>query len=353
MRPDARLPTTREMAAGQLNVGSQLLEDDWRGKPAASMSSRPIPFYALPAEEVNGWRPVDFADGEGAIRASVAHFVKLVRDLVQRDSINRSRVDKDSRVMLARALGEAFLAHGQRADSYAFLNQQVARQLGVGEEKDRATKDAWDRLTKLLSSKTDEFARSFHAENLAVVVFVRYYGEGRDNNAYFQPWVRVRPIQSGVFSFPDFDLALPLRVSPRYAPLIDPAAASGNPLSATAAPSVENRAGNRLTEGVGQLGQPKPTESTGQHGIAAERGHADPSPGQSGNAAPSQAFEPPSWSGQKMLDLLIQDLIEERRDSQRFSSPWWWLFGIFGCCVAVFHIVMYFLEANGIIVRGQ
>jgi len=361
------------------------------------MSSRPLLYFPLPPEDFDGWRPVDFADGEGAIQASVRHFVKFVHREVSRELDDNKGGDRDTRVVLARALETGFLEGACSSDSYAFLNQRVARHFSFAEDKDRATDLAFQRLINLLTSIPQRWHVSFQQQNLSLIVFVRYKGEGVQRPAYFQPWVRVRDFPGGSVTFPPFNLDPPMRIARRYVPAIDPTAMPSQPAATVAERPSADRIGSSVTSDDAVPASPAespihgrtPSSSseaddpaTGYLNPGAAGGDPDPGGRQEmtlvaevvapvqpqpaprphahseltpGAQASSTSAPPATWLGQKMLDMLMQDLLDERRESRRTGSIWanlGLLLGTFGCLVAAFHLVMYILEAKGFIARG-
>lgn len=307
------------------------------------MIQRSIPSAVDWSDEFSDWRPVDYADGEESIRASVRLLVKVVHDLVQRDLEDINSVDRDSRCRMASALEAVFLRDAQSCDSYAFLNETVGRQVSDADT-------AWNALVALLTSTDRQhLSLRFLQENMPLVVFVRYKGSDRKSKAMYQPWVRIKqPIHGGAVTLPELNRSGPIQTARRYIPAYEPTRKSASTESKTVRDETR---------------QAEPDESDPSDAHVTQSGHSPAEPGAEDTAhaadikqaMPSPANTPASWPGQNIIDALFQDLIEERRESRRANSTGRLLLGALvklAAMIIVFHVVMYVLESSGVIARS-
>jgi hypothetical protein len=278
--------------------------------------------------------------------------------------------EQDQRLQISLALQAAFLDYGKSADGFAFVNQLVVRKFGKDADK---TEAAFKSLVSLVSSKYRQ-TLSLLCEDAKVpmVVFVKYQGEGKDVQAFFQPWIRVRTPEHGADpTLPDFYIKHPLRTAKGYeaawraADVSKQAASAGRPVKAisgtddsSSVVAAQEIASPRF-ESAGRLVEA--TSKTGDLGsVALSEEIANPRPKNESEPRDAPAAHPVAGSAQtpyaKLQDFLVQEVIEERsatRRSRRMRSALFGMFGFFGCLVAIFHVAMILLESNGIIARSR
>ena len=278
--------------------------------------------------------------------------------------------EQDQRLQIALALQSAFLEYGNSASAFAFVNQLVVRKFGKDAEK---TEAAFKALVNLISSEYRQiFSLACEDGKVPMVVFVKYQGEGKDVQAFFQPWIRVRPPKHGTDpTLPDFHIKHPFRTAEGYeaawraADASKKAASVGQPVKAVletgdsdSAEVAEEIAYPRMRSAGQPMTATLEMGDSGSVAVAEEIGTSRTET----EAAPAEAPAAPAITGgaqtayAKLIDFLMQNVIEERsaaRRSRWIRSAIVGMLGTFGCLVAVFHVVMILLESNGIIARGR